>query len=85
MNFIRCLFTNVGGVHWELARVLAAKASVAYTFAFIYALVVLRNVPDWSALGIGYGAVLAGAGALIFAKDTARTKAVAAEHPDGAA
>ena len=79
MKFLSDLFKGVGGVSWELARILSAWAVLSFSFAFLYALIVLGKVPDWSSLGTGYGAVLLGAGAYIGLKDLARAKALPAE------
>lgn len=74
MKLIDDLFKGPGNKAWDLARILGAKASVAYTGAFLYALLDRHAVPDWSALGMGYAAVLAGAGAMIGVKDMAAAK-----------
>lgn len=76
MSFIRDLFMSVNNAGWELARVLAAWAVVSYTAAFIGVFIRGSQPMDFSAIGVGFAAVLAGAGALIFAKDSARTAAV---------
>lgn len=87
MKLLRDLFTGISGGHWELARFLAAYAVVSYSATFIVPLWRLINSQgepptfDYSALGLGYAAVLAGAGALIWAKDTAKTAAVTAANP----
>jgi hypothetical protein len=60
---------------WDFGRLAAFHVITAYTFAFLYALVWLQKVPDWSNLGIGYAAVLAGAVGLIAGKDIAVAKA----------
>ena len=52
---------------------MGAGSFLSYTGAFIWALA-HGHVPDWSSLGTGYAAVLAGSGALIAAKDIARAK-----------
>lgn len=79
MKFICDLFKGPGNNSWELARFLGAYAVLSYSATFIVPLI--RNASatfDYSALGIGYAAILAGAGAFIWAKDTARTAAVTA-------
>ena len=77
MKFFSDLFKGVSGQTWELARILSAWAVLSFSFAFLWALVWLRNVPDWASLGTGYGAVLLGAGAYIGLKDFARAKSEA--------
>lgn len=81
MRFLRDLFRNVTDTAWELARILSAWAVLSFSFAFLYALIVLEKVPDWASLGTGYGAVLLGAGAYIGIKDftKAKSEAVATE------
>lgn len=71
------LFKNVGGTAWELARFSAALAILSFTFAFLWALIVFKQVPDWSDLGLGYAAVLGAAGLYIGIKDFARAKSEA--------
>ena len=68
-KLIRDLFMGPNNKAWDLARILAVKVVVAYTFAFLYALVWLGNVPDWSSLGVGYAGVMAGAAAFLGVKD----------------
>ncbi len=77
MKFLSDLFKNVNGTAWELARILSAWAVLSYSFAFLWALLRLRNVPDWASLGTGYGAVLLGAGAYIGIKDFTKAKSEA--------
>lgn len=79
MKLLRDLFMNVGNQQWELARIMSAWAILSFSFAFLWALLWLGNVPDWAALGTGYGAVLLGAGAYIGIKDIARAKSIATE------
>lgn len=73
-TFFGNLFKGPNGC-WDFGRFAAFHVITAYTFAFLYALVVLKNVPDWSALGVGYAATLGGAVALIAGKDIAVAKA----------
>lgn len=80
MTFIRNLFTGPCGTCGELGRVCAAIAVCSFTFAFLYALIALKAVPDWQNLGTGFGLVLAGAGALIYAKDVAQGKAATTQQ-----
>ena len=75
MKFLGDLFKGVGGQAWELARFSAAFAILSYTFAFLWALIRLGKVPDWSSLGVGYAAVLGAAGLFIGIKDYARAQA----------
>jgi hypothetical protein len=77
MKFFRDLFMGVNGQAWELARVMSAWAILSYSFAFLYALIVRRSVPDWASLGTGYGAVLLGAGTYIGIKDFVKAKSEA--------
>jgi hypothetical protein len=50
---------------------------LSYSGAFLYALIHLGKVPDWSSLGVGYAAVLAGAVAFVAGKDVSAAKASA--------
>jgi hypothetical protein len=77
VKFLSDLFKGVGGQNWELARILSAWAILSYSFSFLWALLGLRNVPDWASLGTGYGAVLLGAGAYIGIKDFTKAKSEA--------
>jgi hypothetical protein len=75
MNLLRDLFQGIGNSHWDIARMTAMWAVLSYSFAFLYALIWLQKVPDWSSLGIGYASVLAGAVAFVAGKDMAVAKA----------
>jgi hypothetical protein len=75
MRFFADIFKSVGNTHWDIARFTAMWAVLSYSFAFLYALIRLEKVPDWSALGIGYAAVLAGAVAFVAGKDIGVAKA----------
>lgn len=75
MKFLEDLFKGPANKAWELARILAAWAVLSFSFAFLFALIVYRKVPDWASLGTGFGAVLLGAGAYIGIKDIAAAKA----------
>jgi len=77
MTFLRDIFAGIGNTHWDIARLTALWAVLSYSFAFLYALIVLGKVPDWSSLGIGYAAVLAGAVAFVAGKDIGTAKAIA--------
>jgi len=79
VKLLRDCFMGVGNSQWELARILAAWAIVSYSGAFLFALAAKDAVPDWSALGVGFAAVLAGSGAMIGIKDIARAKSLSAE------
>lgn len=72
---LRDLFAGIENKHWDIARFTAMWAVLSYSFAFLYALIWLQKVPDWSALGIGYAAVLGGAVAFVAGKDIAVAKA----------
>lgn len=85
-KFLADLFKTPGNHAWELARFMAAYAVLSYSATFIVPLwrLAVHGIAttfDYSALGVGYAAILAGAGALIWAKDTARTAAVTAANP----
>jgi hypothetical protein len=69
------LFKGLGNSHWDVARMTAVWAVLSYSFAFLWALMWLHNVPEWSALGVGYAAVLAGAVAFVAGKDISSAKA----------
>ena len=75
MSLVSDLLKGPGNKSWELARFMSAGSFTSYTGAFIYALAWKGAVPDWTALGVGYAAVLAGAGAMIGLKDIAVAKA----------
>ena len=81
MKLIRDLFMSIDNKAWELARFIAAWSVLSYSFAFLWALVRNNATLDYASVGTGYGLVLAGAAALIFAKDSARTNAVTAANP----
>jgi hypothetical protein len=82
MSFIGQLFRGPNG-NWDFGRFAAFHVITAYTFSFLYALVWLSKVPDWSNLGIGYAAVLGGAVALIAGKDLAVAKAASVSTNEG--
>jgi hypothetical protein len=75
VKFFRDVLMGLGNNHWDIARATALWAVLSYSFAFLYALIALHNVPDWSALGVGYAAVLAGAVAFVAGKDISTAKA----------
>jgi hypothetical protein len=75
MKLLRDALMGIGNNHWDIARLTALWAVLSYSFAFLYALMWLKNVPDWSALGVGYAAVLAGAVAFVAGKDISTAKA----------
>ncbi len=75
MKLLKDLFYGIGNESADLARVMAFWAVASYSFAFLWALVKTGATLDFSALGVGLAAVLAGAGALIAAKDIAKAKA----------
>lgn len=75
MKVFSDLFKGLGNNHWDVARLTAVWAVASYSFAFLWALIRLHNVPDWSALGVGYAAVLAGAVAFVAGKDISSAKA----------
>lgn len=75
VKFFRDIFMGLGNTHWDIARAAGMWAVFSYSFAFLYALIRLEKVPDWSSLGIGYAAVLGGAVAFVAGKDIAQAKA----------
>jgi hypothetical protein len=77
VKLLRDALMGIGNNHWDIARLTALWAVLSYSFAFLYALIALQKVPDWSALGIGYAAVLAGAVAFVAGKDISTAKAAA--------
>ena len=83
MNFFKDLLKGLGNNHWDIARITALWAVVSYSGAFLYALIGLGKVPDWSSLGVGYAAVLGGAVAFIVGKDIGVAKANVVANPQG--
>lgn len=75
MKFFRDILQGIGNGHWDIARISALWAVMSYSFAFLYALIWLGKVPDWSSLGIGFAAVLGGAVAFVAGKDISVAKA----------
>jgi hypothetical protein len=76
VSFFQDLLKGIGNRSWDIARICALWAVLSYSGAFLYALIALKKVPDWSSLGIGYAAVLAGAVAFVAGKDVSSAKAV---------
>lgn len=72
-----------GGI--DLARIIGASAGVLYPFPFIWNVISKGVVPDPSAFGVGYAAVLAAIGALIATKDIGVAKANATTVASGSA
>lgn len=86
MKFLRDALMGLNNAHWDIARMTALWAVASYSFAFLWALIWLHNVPDWSSLGVGFAAVLAGAVAFVAGKDISSAKAnatTAAADPAG--
>jgi hypothetical protein len=77
--FLHDILKGIGNRSWDIARLCALWAVLSYSGAFLYALIVLEKVPDWSSLGIGFAAVLAGAVAFVAGKDVAGAKASATQ------
>lgn len=77
MSFFHDILKGIGNRSWDIARLCALWAVFSYSAAFLYALIYLGKVPDWSSLGIGYAAVLAGAVAFVAGKDVSAAKATA--------
>jgi hypothetical protein len=73
-QFLSDIFKGPNG-RWDFGRFAAFHSLTAYTLSFLYALFVLSKVPEWNNLGIGYAAVMGGAGLLIGVKDVAVAKA----------
>jgi hypothetical protein len=69
------LFKGPGNNGFDLARIIGASASVTYPFPFIWNVIAHGAVPEPSAFGTGYAAVLVAVGALIAAKDIGVAKA----------
>lgn len=76
-QLVQDLFKGPGNNGWDLGRVLGAKAVLIFTGSFAYSVFEKGATIDWSNAGIGFAAVLAGAGAFIGIKDTAAAKATA--------
>lgn len=76
MTFFQDILKSVGNHSWDIARLCALWAVGSYSFAFLYALIALGKVPDWSSLGVGFAAVLGGAVAFVAGKDISAAKAV---------
>lgn len=77
------IFRGPANVSFDLARIIGASAGVLYPFPFIWNVVAKGVVPDPSAFGVGYAAVLAAIGALIAAKDIGVAKANATAAASG--
>lgn len=75
-NFLR----GPGNISLDLTRMIGASAAVIYPFPFVWAVIKHGTVPDPSAFGVGYAAVLAAIGAMIGAKDICVAKAQAANN-----
>jgi len=71
LNFLR----GPGNTSLDLARLIGASASLTYPFPFLWNVIAHGRVPDPSAFGMGYAAVLAAIGAMIGAKDICVAKA----------
>jgi hypothetical protein len=69
------LLRGPGNVSLDLARIIGASAGILYPFPFIWNAIAHGVIPDPSAFGVGYAAVLAAIGALIAAKDIGVAKA----------
>lgn len=77
------LFKGPGNNGFDLARIIGGSAGILYPFPFLWDVVAKGVVPDPSAFGVGYAAVLAAIGALIATKDigVAKANATAAQNP----
>lgn len=82
-NFIANVFKGPTG-NWDLGRIMGFKSITAFNLSFLYSVFRLHSVPDWSSLGVGLAAVMAGAGALIGMKDLGVAKANATATPPSA-
>ena len=78
--FLAAVFKNPTG-NWDLGRIMGFKSITAFNVSFLWAVFKLHTVPDWSALGVGLAAVMAGAGALIGMKDLGVAKANSVTPP----
>ena len=76
-NFLR----GPGNGSIDLARIIAASASVFYPAPFVWNVIAHGAVPDPASFGTGYAAVLAAVGAMICAKDIGVAKANATAQP----
>lgn len=65
VNFLR----GPGNVSLDIARLIGGSAAITYPFPFIWNVIKHGVVPDPSAFGVGYAAVLTAIGAMIGAKD----------------
>jgi hypothetical protein len=71
LNFLR----GPGNGDFDLARFIGASAAIIYPFPYIWNVIAKGSVPDPSAFGVGYAAVLAAIGGMICAKDIGVAKA----------
>jgi hypothetical protein len=69
------LLRGPGNASLDLARIIGASAGILYPFPFVWNVIKHGVVPDPSAFGVGYAAVLAAIGGLIAVKDIGVAKA----------
>jgi hypothetical protein len=69
------LFRGPGNGSVDLARIIGASAGLLYPFPFLWNVVAHGVVPDPSAFGVGYAAVLGAIGVMIGTKDVCVAKA----------
>jgi hypothetical protein len=79
-NAIAQIFKNPSGT-FDLGRIMAFKCLSCFSAALLWEAFKLHQSINYSELGVGYAAVMAGAGAFIGAKDIAVAKANAASPP----
>jgi hypothetical protein len=60
---------------WDFGRAAGFFVITSYNAGWLYALIRLHSIPDWTNLGTGEGLMLAGVVALIAGKDIAVAKA----------
>lgn len=71
VNFLR----GPGNLSLDLARMIGASAAFLYPFPYLWEVLKHGHVPDPSAFGMGYAAVLGAIGAMIGVKDLLLAKA----------
>lgn len=74
MKFFRDLFTEADGKTWDLGRVQGTIAFATFLGLSVYAYCWKGQTFDPSAWGIGFGAVAAAYGAMIWMKDKEKGK-----------
>jgi hypothetical protein len=80
MKFFRDLFTESDGTTWDLGRVQGTIAFATFLGLSIFAYAIKGQPFDPQAWGIGFGAVSAAYGAMIWMKDKEKGKVVDTAH-----